>query len=524
MSSYAIAVGGSGARCLESLVHLCAIGLGPEELFVLIIDPDTAHGNTERLRNLITKYQTCREQLTLPKGYRIFNTEIKYSHDEIKEYLAWSPVKSENNLRQYFKYNLLSTELKHVCDLLYSKSELDLDWDQGFKGRASVGAPVMGRIGAELNERPWHDIITDVKEVISKPRDAKVFVFASIFGGTGASGFPTIGKILREKSMDEQWPGKEHLFLGGALLLPYFSFRIPPEKEKEIYARPQHFIVNTQAALKYYSAIWKKSFNYDAIYLVGDKRLDAEGRKFALGGREQANYIHYIELLACLAAFDFFKKEFAERRNRTNLQQYYLGRKEADLIRWEDLPLKEELKRDFLFFSTFAYAYLTFYHPLIRNKEFERRRHLSPWYAEHFLKNELVTDQAKEHQNALKDYLQLYLRWLYEIHQSTTMDLNLLNPSALEVIFKELNEKELTINFNDFTDDHFRTLLFKGTDQSSKYEPECDYGYDELWNELCDTEPAQVTTPTGKLTYLLYEASKKFCFLNYKLKQEKGGE
>ena len=48
--SHIIAIGGTGAKFLESLIHLCAAGLGPEKISPIIIDPDTANGNIESVR------------------------------------------------------------------------------------------------------------------------------------------------------------------------------------------------------------------------------------------------------------------------------------------------------------------------------------------------------------------------------------------------------------------------------------------------------------------------------------------
>ena len=43
--NYLICAGGSGVRVLESMIHLCAMGLGPDELRVLAVDPDNANAS-----------------------------------------------------------------------------------------------------------------------------------------------------------------------------------------------------------------------------------------------------------------------------------------------------------------------------------------------------------------------------------------------------------------------------------------------------------------------------------------------
>jgi len=526
MGSYAIAIGGSGARCLESLVHLCAVGLGPDKLFVLIIDPDDGHWNIERLRNIVKNYQNCRIQLGLAHNLSIFKTDIEFSVAKNKDYLAWSPVFDEKNLRQYFQYDSLISAPKEserktlgdIARLLYSEKELDLKWDRGFHGRSSVGAPVMAKIKENLSKKPWYDLIQGVKNDMGKGTDAKIFVLASIFGATGASGFPTIGQILREKSQGLQ--NKERLFLGGALLLPYFSFPVPPE-QKEIYATPENFLINTKAALKHYSFIWKEASDYDAIYFVGDRHLDSKGREFGLGGRDQKNFAHYVELIAALSASDFYQRkiEHQEKDQKGEKLQFYVGRTIQDAIDWADLP-HGQLRSHLLFFTTFAFAYRVFYLPLLRDDRFVRNVHLSPWYVDHFKKHSmsLMTETEQTAQDELKEYLIYYLEWLYQIHSSTTMRLKLLNHAAFQTSRQVIDHENGTVDFLKMLDFQFRSLLHSDIDDTtSGYKSATRYGFDEVWENLCKTGPAQIGSSMGRFVYMCYKACERFCEKNYDL-------
>ena len=58
--SFFIGVGGTGSRCLESLVHFCAAGLGPETLNIGIVDQDQSNGNVARARQLVELYSRSR--------------------------------------------------------------------------------------------------------------------------------------------------------------------------------------------------------------------------------------------------------------------------------------------------------------------------------------------------------------------------------------------------------------------------------------------------------------------------------
>ena len=58
MKNFIIALGGTGAKCLEHLAYSCAAGLGPEQLWAGMIDQDEANGNISRTKVLLSKYIT----------------------------------------------------------------------------------------------------------------------------------------------------------------------------------------------------------------------------------------------------------------------------------------------------------------------------------------------------------------------------------------------------------------------------------------------------------------------------------
>ena len=54
--NYLIAIGGTGSRGLEAVVHLAAAGIFQAPMHMLIIDPDQNNGNSVRVRTMITNY------------------------------------------------------------------------------------------------------------------------------------------------------------------------------------------------------------------------------------------------------------------------------------------------------------------------------------------------------------------------------------------------------------------------------------------------------------------------------------
>ena len=493
-----VAIGGTGAKCLEAIVHLCSTGLGPDELFVLVVDSDESNGNIEKLKKVITNYQECYR--ILAPSSSIFRTKIDFS----KEKITWSPARLGESLANYFRYDTLISsykELGDICNLLYSQPELNLKWDKGFCGRSSIGAPVMSRIEELLHEPPWSDFIQNIEQNLGSGKDSRLFVLASIFGATGASGFPVVAGILRE-----HFKNKKDLYIGGALLLPYFSFTVPPkQKGKGVFSAPEDFLLKTKVALTHYSYIWDMEPSpYDLVYLTGEKVQDRqEGeteRRFAAGGPDQNNYAHFIELLAALSSFDFYSKTI----DRGSVQQLATARVKEKVIEWRDLP-SDDIKTMLLFFSTLAFSYRVFYHPLLIDLNLSKKPYLASWYVDHFLDTRLSSDIEKGNLKSVYDYFQTFLEWLYEICSSTGRELQFLNRNA----FTESKNKD----FKDLDDKYFKTL--SPTDGC-----ECSLGYDSLWNMLCNLTSATAegpSSPAGRFTYLLYKASGEFCMKNYSM-------
>ena len=95
MKNFIIGIGGTGAKCLEHLLHCCASGLGPEALWVGMVDQDEANGNVSRTKILLNKYINLRKSLrdeakhNLSKSSDFFKTNIRTDNDPV-----WLPLKA----------------------------------------------------------------------------------------------------------------------------------------------------------------------------------------------------------------------------------------------------------------------------------------------------------------------------------------------------------------------------------------------------------------------------------------------
>src|SRR5207302_1604172 len=92
----------------------------------------------------------------------------------------------------------------------------------GFRGHPSIGAAVMAAAVKLGGEEPWASLRDQISLDVGAGEGAKVMLFGSIFGGTGASGVPTIARLVKNE-FSSQLRNKPFK-IGSVLMLPYFSF------------------------------------------------------------------------------------------------------------------------------------------------------------------------------------------------------------------------------------------------------------------------------------------------------------
>src|SRR4051794_7668885 len=223
--NYLIGIGGTGARVIEAVVHACAAGLGPDTLKLFLIDPDDANGNLSRTKTLVSDYQRCRQAFTQRNGehVRLFHTRI-----EVPDPLVWSIFsEKDTTLGKYVNLHNLREDrderaLAEFISVLFTGEELDTVLNEGFRGHPSIGAVVMAT--PDPDAEPWKSFWSDVKQC-QGPNEARVFWVGSIFGGTGAAGVPTFGaRDMIKRPPDARLEDGSKVLLGGALVLPYFTF------------------------------------------------------------------------------------------------------------------------------------------------------------------------------------------------------------------------------------------------------------------------------------------------------------
>ncbi len=145
MSIYVIGIGGTGAKSIEAMIQLTAIGLfGEQSVKLLFVDTDETNGNVSRALNSLDTYNKCYE-LGL-------NSKYPWMRTEIEPFPLWSPFAdnlTNKNLAVIFNYNLVKENdaaLGNLFDVLYTSKEREANLDVGFRGRPNIGAAVMSQV------------------------------------------------------------------------------------------------------------------------------------------------------------------------------------------------------------------------------------------------------------------------------------------------------------------------------------------------------------------------------------------
>lgn len=424
---YYLGVGGTGARVAEALIHLCAAGLGPDELFLMLIDPDSGNGNLSRTTELIKKYQEIQEQLgTRAADVSVFRTKLVTPTPEV-----WTIFDQQNQTLGAFiglsGLEATSPALKHLAELLFTDEDLHEKLNEGFRGRPAIGAVVMAQPNAD--QAPWSDFWAEIANV-NRAEEAKVFVVGSIFGGTGAAGIPTLGAaaVLRDRAALDAEKQKSKIYLGSCLVLPYFTFdqNVPFDQRTRLFVKPEDFPLATSSALYYYLT---KQLAYDEMYLVGDSGSDMVGA-FAAGSGAQKNRAHYVELAAALSALDFFTHGEATPSRE---KQFFITARDGAGIGWDGLPcarhthLVSEVQSAVRYRLTAAAMF--FYSLAAYGKETlalltrERGAVAPVWFNDHFPSRKGADEGRLDPRDAaqgeairrVEEYGERYLLWLHDI-------------------------------------------------------------------------------------------------------------
>ena len=288
---YVLAIGGSGARVLRSLVMLLAAGVEPNSKIIpLIIDPDSGAGNLSQTIELLKLYSQIREEAQVDNADPLvtFSTPIEMLPGA--GYQVQLDQIAGTKFREYVDLGIaMSGSSQALLRSLFSKDNLDLEMTIGFKGNPNIGSIVLGQFeGSDAYKRFFSEL---QKGDITKK---SIFIISSIFGGTGASGFPSLLKSLRSSTTLVS-----QMRMGALSLLPYFNL----ENNASSAIDSATFYAKTRAALSYYTENIIKNADIDDFYFIGDKSPNSYSNSD--GGQTQRNQAHLVELAGALSIIHF---------------------------------------------------------------------------------------------------------------------------------------------------------------------------------------------------------------------------
>ena len=299
---YIFGIGGTGSRVLRSFTMMLAAGvkIGANEIVPIIIDPDVSNADLTRTVSLMNTYRAVRSELQFSD-----EDENLFFRKELSRILGNYTLRihdtDDKTFQQFIDLPSMNKANKAMMKILFSDKNLNSSMDVGFKGNPNIGSVVLNQI---VRSEDFEDFANSFEA------DDKIFIISSIFGGTGASGFPLLLKTLRTGESFSNHDLINNAEIVAITILPYFKLKSDDESEID----SSTFISKTKSALAYYENNISKNGSIDALYYLADDITNTYDNHE--GGTTQENDAHLIEFLAATAIVDFSNKQHPNTVNK----------------------------------------------------------------------------------------------------------------------------------------------------------------------------------------------------------------
>lgn len=397
------------------------VKFGADEIVPIIIDPDTANADLTRTVSLLNNYSSIRQALSFSSDNKskFFRTEIEQI---LPNYTLRINDTDDKSFQQFIEYASMSKANKALAKMLFSDKNLQSSMEVGFKGNPNIGSVVLNQIAHSTDFEDFANAFSD---------GDRIFIISSIFGGTGASGFPLLLKTLRNGTGFPNHDLINRAIIGAVTILPYFKLQQDDESEID----SSTFISKTKSALAYYENNISKNGSIDALYyLADDVSKTYENHE---GGSSQRNDAHLIEFLGATAIVNFSNSRFTAPANME------LGIKEiGGSVSFDSFYRKmhEMLYRPFVQFTMMANA-LTYKADTFKSTSFNANKgNFEDLYNSMFF-------------NDLTDFFHIYHEWLKEMRENKR-SLYLFNLSCGDKPFdliEGVKPKRILSKFSDYT-------------------------------------------------------------------------
>jgi hypothetical protein len=298
---FVFGIGGTGSRVLRSLTMMLASGVkfGADEIVPIIIDPDASNADLTRTVALLNNYSSLRNPLhfSAENKSRFYKTAIEKI---MPNYTLRINDTDDKSFQQFIEYASMNKANKALTKMLFSDKNLQSSMEVGFKGNPNIGSVVLNQIAHSDDFESFANSFSD---------GDRIFIISSIFGGTGASGFPLLLKTLRTGNTFPNYDLINRATIGAVTILPYFKLKQDDESEID----SSTFISKTKSALAYYEHNISKNGSIDALYYLADDVANTYDNHE--GGSAQQNAAHLIEFLGATAIVDFSNSHFDNSSN-----------------------------------------------------------------------------------------------------------------------------------------------------------------------------------------------------------------
>ena len=316
MRLFIFAIGGTGSRVLKSLVMLSAAGVRPVdddgrpvpnfEIVPVIIDPHKSNEDLKRAEQLLNQYCLVRDKLygREVNGDGFFANKIStlrqvmgMTSTTVNDSFVFNmEAVGQRRFADFIGYDTMDEPNQALTSLLFAPYQLDNKMNIGFVGSPNIGSVALNMIKDSDEFKAFANVFN---------QGDRIFFISSIFGGTGAAGFPIMVKNIRQ-AQNLEVSNKEFLRdapIGGLTVLPYFSLNNSQGKSID----KADFVVKTQSALQYYNETLTgaNDRNVNAIFYLGDQTPSIPYDYDPGNVRDQHDPAHLVELVGALAPLKF---------------------------------------------------------------------------------------------------------------------------------------------------------------------------------------------------------------------------
>ena len=175
-----ILLGGTGARCGEIFVHMCANGyLDVKNINILYIDSDTKNGNADYFKRVVKLYNECQKSYVIKESPIpcFFKPKINlFCENPVGKTVYFQDIanSSGGNARGFDSASVL-------MDVLYSEEEKEMKISEGFFAHPNVGAALFAANMDVILEK----FVKIISTAQSDMKKIKIFLLGSIFGEIG---------------------------------------------------------------------------------------------------------------------------------------------------------------------------------------------------------------------------------------------------------------------------------------------------------------------------------------------------